>query len=176
MTGRDRFGKFLRVAQRFGAHTVSFQNAAARRLDLTATELECFRLVQYSSRITASDLARKIGLTPASLTFAVDKLVARGFLSRKQDHNDRRCWLLQTNAVAVAEVNALYAAHAGSAGEVLEEFSDEVFEFVLGFMNRFADEMKFTMNQPNQHSSASACRTGFGAERLEALDQKGTSA
>jgi len=38
----ERFERYVLIAQRFGARTVLFQEAAARRLGLTATQLECF--------------------------------------------------------------------------------------------------------------------------------------
>lgn len=141
---KDRFDRYLVLAQRFGARTVFFQNAAARQLNLTATELECFRLVQHGGPLTASDLAQETGLTPASLSVIVEKLVAREFLSREQDRNDRRRWLLRTNQAAIAKVDAIYAAHASRAETLLGEYSDEEFEVILRFMDRFADELKAT--------------------------------
>ena len=144
---RDRFEQYVVLAQRFGARTVLFQEAAARLLGLTATELECFRLVQHQDPLTASDLAQETGLTRASLSVIVDKLVARKFLSREQDRNDRRRWLLRTNKAAIAQVDAVYAAHAGRAEKLLNEYSDAEFEIVLSFMDRFADELKVTAIQ-----------------------------
>ena len=140
----NRFERYLGLAQQFGARTVFFQNAAARRLELTATELECFRLVQHSGPLTASDLAQETGLTPASLSVIVDKLVARAFLSREQDRSDRRRWLLRVNQAATAKVEAIYAAHASRAETLLSDYSDEEFEVILHFMDRFADELKAT--------------------------------
>ena len=140
----NRFERYLGLAQQFGARTVFFQNAAARQLELTATELECFRLVQHGGPLTASDLVKETGLTPASLSVIVDKLVARAFLSREQDHKDRRRWLLRTNQAAMAKVEAIYAAHASRAEKLLGEYSDEEFEVILHFMDKFADELKAT--------------------------------
>jgi DNA-binding MarR family transcriptional regulator len=141
---QNRFDRYVVLAQRFGARTVLFQDAAARHLNLTATELECFRLTQHEGPLTATDLAQETGLTRASLSVIVDKLVAREFLSREQDPRDRRRWLLRTNPVAVAKVDAIYADHAVRAETLLTEYSDEEFEIVLDFLNRFADELKAT--------------------------------
>ena len=92
--------------------------------------------------LTASDLVQETGLTPASLSVIVDKLVTRAFLSREQDPNDRR--RLRTNQAATAKVEAVYAAHASRAEKLLGDYSDEEFEVILRFMDRFADELKAT--------------------------------
>lgn len=141
---KNRFDRYVVLAQRFGARTVLFQDAAARSLELTATELECFRLTQHEGPLTATDLAQETGLTRASLSVIVDKLVAKEFLSREQDRHDRRRWFLRTNQAAVAKVDAIYAAHASRVEKLLGEYSDEEFEVVLRFMDRLADELKAT--------------------------------
>lgn len=160
---KNRFSRYLGLAQQFGARTVFFQNAAARRLGLTATELECFRLVQHGGPLTASDLVQETGLTPASLSVVVDKLVAREFLSREQDRNDRRRWLLRTNQAAMAKVEAVYAAHASRVEKLLSEYSDEEFKVILRFMDEFADELKATAISLSESGLASA--RGGGSER-----------
>lgn len=152
---QDRFEQYVVRAQRFGARTVFFQNAAARLLGLTATELECFRLVQHEGPLTASHLANETGFTRPSLSVVVDNLVKRKFLSRRQDRHDRRRWLLRANQAAIAEVDAIYAAHASRAAKLLDGYSDEEFEVVLHFMERFADELKNTAIRMTQGTSAS---------------------
>ncbi|GAB3677008.1 MarR family winged helix-turn-helix transcriptional regulator [Salinisphaera aquimarina] len=151
---KDRFGRYVVRAQRFGARTVLFQDAAARRLDLTATELECFRLVQHEGPLTATDLARETGLTRASLSVIVDKLVSRKLLGREQDPNDRRRWILRPNPGAIAKVEAIYAAHASRVEKLLDEYTEEEFEVVLRFMEQLADELKNTAIRLTQGEAA----------------------
>lgn len=153
MTVEDRFNRYVVRAQQFGARVVFFQDAAARQLNLTPTALECFRLVQHEGPLTASDLAQETGLTPASLSVIVDKLVERKFLSREQDRNDRRRWLLRTKQPAVAEVNEVYKAHKGRVEKLLDKYSAEEFEVILRFMDSFADELKATAISLNQDNS-----------------------
>ena len=140
----ERFQRYVLIAQRFGARTVLFQDAAARRLELTATQLECFQLVRNEGPLTASNLARETGLTQASLSVIVDKLVARAFLSREQDRTDRRRWLLRANADAVAQVDAVYVAHASRTADLLNDYSDEELNAALHFMERLTDELRLT--------------------------------
>ncbi|WP_280564756.1 MULTISPECIES: MarR family transcriptional regulator [unclassified Chromohalobacter] len=141
---KKRFDRYLIRAQRFGARTVLFQDAAARRLGLTATELECIRLVQHEAPLTATYLADQTGLTRASLSVIVDKLVNRGFLDREQDQSDRRRWNLRANPAMIAEIDTLYEAHAERVEALLSGYSDREFEVALRFMDELAEELKIT--------------------------------
>ena len=150
MKVKRRFGRYVVLAQQFGARTVLFQDAAARHLELTATELECFRLIQHDGPLTATDLGQETGLKRASLSVIVEKLAARGFLTREQDRTDRRRWLLHANQAAIAKVDDVYAAHALRAEKLLGEFSDKDFEVCLRFMAKLADELKATAIELNR--------------------------
>ncbi len=140
----SRFQRYQMRAQQFGARTVLFQHAAASRLDLTPTELETFRLVQHEGTVTASELAKQTSLTPASMSAIVDKLVGRRFLTREQDHSDRRRWLLKAAPEAIEKVDAIYAAHAKRVDSVLATYSEQDFDVILRFLHVFADELKLT--------------------------------
>jgi DNA-binding MarR family transcriptional regulator len=137
-----RFARYAVVAQRFGARTVLFQGAAARRLNLSVTQLECFQLVRHEGPLTAVDLARETGLTQASLSVIIDKLVDKEFLSRKQDRADRRRWILKAKRAAVVLVDSIYSAHARRTAALLDEYRVEQFDTALRFMDRLAEELK----------------------------------
>lgn len=139
-----RFDRYLPRAQKFGARTLLFQQAVARQLSLTATELECFRLIQHEGPLTATDLTQETGLTRPSISSLVENLVKRGFIVRRQNPRDRRRWSLETNSEAVKTVDAIYAGHAARIERLLAEYSDEEFEVVLSFMDALAAELKDT--------------------------------
>lgn len=141
---RERFERYVIIAQRFGARTVMFQEAAARHLDLTATQLECFQLVRHEGPLTASELARETGLTQASLSVIVDKLVAGAFLSREQDRTDRRRWLLRVHPDAIARVDAVYVTHASRTTTLLDDYSNDELDVALCFIQRLTEELKLT--------------------------------
>ncbi len=150
----DRFNRYVVLAQQFGARTALFQHAAARLLGLTATELECFRLVQHEGPLTASDLVRETGLTGASLSVIVDKLARMGFVSREQDRGDRRRWLLRADLASVARVDAVYAGHARRVDRLLARHSTAEFEIILRFLGELADELKATAAQLTEERDA----------------------
>ena len=142
-------------------------------IPLTATELECFRLVQHTGPLTAADLARETGLTPASLSVIVEKLVDRKFLSRTQDLGDRRRWLLQTTKSAIKKVDAVYAAHARRVEDLLDAYTDDEFQVVLQFMNSLSEELKATaieLTKNGQEPTARSRHRSAGARNGEATD------
>ena len=136
--------RYLLIAQRFGARTVLFQEAAARHLDLSATQLECFQLVRHDGPMTASDLAQETGLTPAALSTIVDKLVALNYLVRNQDQTDRRRWILKVHPTAIRRVDAVYTAHASRTAALLQTYLEEDLNTALRFMERLAEELRLT--------------------------------
>ena len=158
---RDRFDRYIARAQLFGARTLLFQEAAARRLDLTARELECIRLVQHEGPLTAADLSRETGVTQASMSVIAEKLVTRGVLLRTRDEADRRRWLLHADPAALARIDALYDAHASRVTARLAGYGDAEFEAVLAFLQDFAEELKataveFARDMPTEGSTQDA--------------------
>jgi DNA-binding MarR family transcriptional regulator len=86
-----------RLASRFGAavrKTSSLMNlvnqAAADRVGINATDLNCLNVLSFSGQMAAGELARATGLTTASITGVVDRLEAAGYVRRERDDRDRR--------------------------------------------------------------------------------------
>ncbi|WP_159454908.1 MarR family winged helix-turn-helix transcriptional regulator [Microbispora rosea] len=64
-------------------------NAAARVIGVNSTDMACIQMLQYEP-LTAGELARRTGLTTASVTTVIDRLEAAGFVARTRDPADRR--------------------------------------------------------------------------------------
>jgi DNA-binding transcriptional ArsR family regulator len=64
--------------------------AAADRLGLNATDLNCLNILSFSGELTAGELARETGLTTASITGVADRLEEAGYVRRERDPRDRR--------------------------------------------------------------------------------------
>src|SRR5215468_7054790 len=64
--------------------------AAADRIGINATDLNCLNILSFSGQMTAGELARETGLTTASITGVVDRLEAAGYVRRERDTKDRR--------------------------------------------------------------------------------------
>jgi DNA-binding MarR family transcriptional regulator len=64
--------------------------AAADRIGINATDLNCLNILSSSGQLTAGELARATGLTTASITGVIDRLEAAGYVRRERDASDRR--------------------------------------------------------------------------------------
>src|ERR1700733_1168819 len=64
--------------------------AAADRIGINATDLNCLNILSFSGQLTAGELARATGLTTASITGVVDRLEGGGDVRRGRDTRDRR--------------------------------------------------------------------------------------
>ena len=64
--------------------------AAADRIGINATDLNCLNILSFSGELTAGELARATGLTTASITGVADRLEEAGYVRRERDPRDRR--------------------------------------------------------------------------------------
>jgi DNA-binding MarR family transcriptional regulator len=64
--------------------------AAADRIGLNATDLNCLNILSFSGEMTAGELARATGLSTASITGVADRLEEAGYVRRERTPKDRR--------------------------------------------------------------------------------------
>jgi DNA-binding MarR family transcriptional regulator len=81
---------FLLVMRRAGSIMQLLGQASADRIGINATDLNCLNIVALTGRMTAGELARKTGLSTASITGVLDRLEEGGFVRRVRDPHDRR--------------------------------------------------------------------------------------
>ena len=75
-----------------------------------------------------------IGLTPAAVTALVDRLEARGLLTRKRSQEDRRKVIIEATAETARISEDYYGSIARDGIDMLETFSDEELATILRFM------------------------------------------
>ncbi|MFV0259791.1 MAG: MarR family winged helix-turn-helix transcriptional regulator [Acidimicrobiales bacterium] len=69
-------------------------DAALNTLELNLTTASLLAYVAEQGPITQTALAERIGVGRAAAGSAIDRLEARGLLTRSADENDRRVWLV----------------------------------------------------------------------------------
>lgn len=78
----DTFKSILRIEEH------SLDNRLTR--GLTITEIHTIEAVGYSERNPMNVVAARLGVTLATLTISINRLVQKGFVERVRDENDRR--------------------------------------------------------------------------------------
>src|ERR1700723_3106069 len=106
------FGAAIRKS---GSLMQLMNQAAADRIGINATDLNCLNILSFSGQMTAGELARATGLTTASITGVIDRLGQSGFLRRERDAGDRRRVLVQLEtAKAVGTVGPGFGPMVGA--------------------------------------------------------------
>lgn len=98
--------------------------------------------------LTSGQLRRKMGLSGAAITYLVERMIARGHVSRASDPTDRRKVILRYADDGLAVARAFFAPLTEHSKSALARLSDEdlaaahrVFVAMLGAMHSFGAEL-----------------------------------
>jgi len=128
---------FAAGLRRTGALMQLMGTAAADKIGINATDLNCLNILSFSGRMTAGELARATGLTTASITGVVDRLEEAGFVTRERDPHDRRRVVVQIDLNrAMKDVATVFAPMLRSWREMAARYSDDELRLIVDFYAR----------------------------------------
>jgi DNA-binding transcriptional ArsR family regulator len=128
---------FAAGLRRTGALMQLMGTAAAERIGINATDLNCLNILSFSGHMTAGELARATGLTTASITGVVDRLEEAGFVTRERDPHDRRRVVVQINIDrAMKDVAAVFVPMLRAWREMAARYSDDELRLIVDFYGR----------------------------------------
>jgi DNA-binding MarR family transcriptional regulator len=134
---------FAAGLRRTGALMQLMGTAAADRIGINATDLNCLNILSFSGRMTAGELARATGLTTASITGVVDRLEEAGFVTRERDPHDRRRVVVQINVDrAMKDVAAVFAPMLGAWREMAARYPDDELRLIVDFYARMEQVLR----------------------------------
>jgi DNA-binding MarR family transcriptional regulator len=126
-------GDFLLAMRRTSSVMQLLTQAAADRLGINATDLNCLNVVALTGAMTAGELARATGLTTASITGVLDRLEESGFVRRERDLHDRRRVIVNLNARGLQDVAPIFAPMLKTWRAAAARYSDAELGLVLDF-------------------------------------------
>jgi DNA-binding MarR family transcriptional regulator len=140
----DRRRRRLNAAVRAALRDVSVQlsllnQQVGGRLELKGSDLECCELINRYGPLSPSELARRAGLHPATMTGVLDRLERGGWIARERDPADRRAVIIRLLRDRSGEVLKLYAGMNAAMDEVCARYSEDDLELLSGFLRRTAD-------------------------------------
>ena len=137
MSPRTQLLADLDVAFRTGsAQSVIFSQAAADRLGIASSDMECFDLLSLHGPMTAGRLAELTGLTTGAITGVVDRLERGGYARRERDQNDRRRVIVHPVLERQAEAMPVFEPLATGTRVVLDRYSDAELALLLDVLTR----------------------------------------
>jgi MarR family 2-MHQ and catechol resistance regulon transcriptional repressor len=84
------------------------------RGELSLTEFAVLEALYHKGDLTAGDVSERVLMQSGSLTYVVDKLVARGLISRKACETDRRRAYLHLETSGKALMRKIWPRHAAA--------------------------------------------------------------
>ena len=103
----------------------------AAQLGLTRAQWRALKLVGRTPGLTQVQLAEELDMEPIAVGRVLDRMQAAGFIERRNDPSDRRCWRLYPVGETPAAMVEMKRIADQLNDEVLEGISDEDFETVM---------------------------------------------
>jgi len=109
------------------------------QLDLKDVDLDCLDVLDAHGPLGPSELARRAGLHPATMTGILDRLERGGWIARERDPSDRRAILVRAVRDRYPQLLSLYSVLSRSMNKLLADYADAELELIADFMRRCVD-------------------------------------
>lgn len=128
------FGAAIRKT---GALMQLMNQAAADRIGINSTDLNCLNILSFNGQMTAGELARATGLTTASITGVVDRLEEAGYVRRERDPRDRRRVVIRlVLETALRDVASVFLPMMRDWQQMAARYSDDELRLIVDFYDR----------------------------------------
>jgi DNA-binding MarR family transcriptional regulator len=128
---------FAAAIRRTGSLMQLMSQAAADRIGINSTDLNCLNILSFRGQMTAGELARETGLTTASITGVIDRLEEAGFVRRERDPQDRRRVVVRLVLErAVRDVASVFLPMVRDWNEMAARYSDGELKLIVDFYDR----------------------------------------
>jgi len=108
--------------------------AAADKIGINATDLNCLNILSFSGQLTAGELAKATGLTTASITGVVDRLEQAGLVRRERDAEDRRRVVIHLDLQrAVTSVMPVFGPMMGAWQRLADRYTDDELRLIVEY-------------------------------------------
>lgn len=111
-------------------------------LKLTREQLRIMFLLSFRGRSSPGEVARSFGVPRANVTGTIDRLVEKGLVSRKENPDDRRRYILSLTEEGRSQVERLRAIGAARIKVVLERMADEALVSLQKGLEAFIQALK----------------------------------
>lgn len=132
--------EFVAAVRKTGSLMHLMSQAAADRIGINATDLNCLNILSFSGQLTAGELARATGLTTASITGVIDRLEQAGFVRRERDAADRRRVVIHLNTQrALGTVAPVFGPMMGAWQRMADRYNDDDLRLIVEFYGQMEE-------------------------------------
>jgi DNA-binding MarR family transcriptional regulator len=140
MRERRRLGTQIKANLRELSNQISLLNhQVSARVEMKDIDLDCLDLLGQAGPMSPSELARRAGLHPATMTGILDRLERGGWVARGRDPKDRRAVIVTPTRARNAELYALYSGMNGELDQIIADYDETQLAFLADFLRRSID-------------------------------------
>jgi DNA-binding MarR family transcriptional regulator len=133
----DLEAAFVTALRGTGSLMTLITQAAAERIGINGTDLNCLNILSFRGQMTAGELAKATGLTTASITGVVDRLEEAGYVTRERDPHDRRRVVVKLVVDrAMHDVANLFLPMMRAWREMAARYSDDELRLIVDYYAR----------------------------------------
>lgn len=124
---RERYLRSIRLLAQCYHAFEQISGAHIRTLDLTPAQFDIVATLGNTSGMSFKELGEKTLITKGTLTGVVDRLEAKGLVTRTIKPEDRRSMIVQLTEKGEAEFRCIFAPHVAFCKQPFLDYSDEDF-------------------------------------------------
>ncbi|NLW15947.1 MAG: MarR family transcriptional regulator [Erysipelothrix sp.] len=113
---------------------------------LTVNEFTVMEALSTKKELVTQELAGKILIPNSSLTYVLDILEEKGYLSRRKDENDRRRQIVSLTKEGQRVFDEIYAQHFEYMENIFSVLSDEEQETLTTLLKRVGKHAESQLN------------------------------
>jgi DNA-binding MarR family transcriptional regulator len=121
---------------------VLFHSSVAQSMGLDPSAYKTLFLLGRLGPLSAGEIAKETGLATASVTDLIDRLVAKGYVSRGPHPTDRRRIVVTLNEASVTTSRRGFGVPNPSLAELCERYDKEQLELIADFLKRNAQRLR----------------------------------
>jgi DNA-binding MarR family transcriptional regulator len=134
--------ELTRAVNLHGEAIVLFHSAIAQRMGLDPTAYKTLFILRRLGPLSAGEISRETGLATASVTDLIDRLVAKGYVTRGAHPTDRRRIAVTLNEESVAATRSTFGVPNPSFAKLSEHYDAEQLAVIADFLNRNAQRLR----------------------------------
>ncbi len=110
--------------------------------DLNPYQARLLGIVEKYKDLNQAQLARKLEITPATLSVRIKKLEEAGFLKRVEDDNDKRNYRLELTETGKANLLGIRDIFKNSSKQLFQGLSDQELETLIEIVAKCRNNIK----------------------------------
>jgi DNA-binding MarR family transcriptional regulator len=152
---------FAASLRRTGSLMQLMGQAAADRIGINATDLNCLNLLSFSGQMTAGQLAKATGLSTASITGVIDRLEEAGFVRRERDATDRRRVVVRlVTERALRDVASVFLPMLRAWQRLAKNYSDDELRLIVDFSGQLEQEVREQITRLREAAQGGTAESG----------------